>query len=114
MTSNFMLHVFILLAAFYLFYVSLQMKSSGSIPASLINRNIKLDRAKDIPGYIRIMFPVSLILGFVTFGIGILGLVNDYYLYYPYVDTACILMFAAVVVFYGLFSMRCMKRYLIG
>ena len=114
MTSNFMLHILILLSAFYLFYVSLQMKASGKIPASLVNRNIDLEKSKDKEGYIKKMFPISLILGFITFGLGIAAVANDTFLYYPYMDTAAMLGYAAVVIFYGLYSMRCMKRFLLA
>ena len=114
MTSNFMLHILILLSAFYLFYVSLQMKASGKIPPSLVNRNVDLERAKDKEGYMHTMFPVSLVLGFLTFGLGIAAVANDTFLYYPYMDTVAMLGYAAVVIFYGLFSMRCMKRYLLA
>lgn len=49
----------------YMVYAAIQMKKTGNIPARLISNKINLERSKDIPGFIKFMFPRCFIFGII-------------------------------------------------
>ncbi len=58
-------------AGLYILYQAVTMKRTGSLTNSgLISRNINLMASPDIPGFIRLMFPVYVVIGAVFACIG--------------------------------------------
>lgn len=97
----------------YLFYAAFKMKQTGSLEGSiLVNKNIDLKKAKDVPGYISYMFPISLVTACVIVLSGGIGIFNTYVggidlLQYVFMGITFI-----VLIVYGVFSFRAAKRFL--
>lgn len=97
----------------YLFYAAFKMKQTGSLEGSiLVNKNIDLKKAKDIPGYIGYMFPISLVAACVIVLSGGIGIFNAYVggidlLQYVFMGITLI-----VLIIYGVFSFRAAKKFL--
>lgn len=95
----------------YVTYLHIKMKNTGEIPKALLSSKINLDRAKDIPGYIKFTFPIG-----IAFGI-IVSLCSGIILARDYINSiipavAEIFLFVTIVI-YAIIFLKAAKKYLV-
>ncbi len=66
-----------IMAGLYILYSAYRMKTSGEVSPGLVGKNVNLSAARDIPGFIRKMFPVYLICGSIFTVVGLVSLYFD-------------------------------------
>ncbi len=88
MSFGMILDLLIMACGVYMVYWAVQMRSTNEIPAMLVGKGFPVSRAKDPEGFIRYTFPF-------TFATGAI-------------------LFAAVLIGYGMMLMKAQKKYLVG
>lgn len=73
-----LINIVLCLAGFYLIYMCVTMKATGKIPKQMVNNKINLERAKDIPGYIKHMSPRGIICGLFLSVFSIFCVINEF------------------------------------
>ena len=66
------MNVIIYIAGGYLIYAAILMKIRGTVASAFLSKNLNWETARDKKGYIRIMFPVNLIMGLIMVATGLL------------------------------------------
>lgn len=95
----------------YIIYLHIKMKRTGEIPKNLISSKTNLERAKDIPGYIKYTFPLGIIFGTVVSVCSALMLARNYLP--PIVPLISeVFMFVTIIVQAVIF-LKASKKYLI-
>lgn len=103
---------FILAVGVYFLYNAFKMKASGEIPPFLISNRINLERAHDIPGYIKFMFPHCMIFGFGICAFSAVIILNDYFSINWIFRLICEAGYFADVIYYCIISVKAQKKYL--
>lgn len=113
MTADGLINIIIIACGVYMVYGAISMKTTGTIPANLLGKGVNLATAKDIPGYIKKMFPITLVVGILTLGCGVgtaFGIFGDN----GYVQTIISLVFVVIVLVYGKILVDAQKKYLMN
>lgn len=79
----------------------------------MVSKNIDLSRAKDIPGFINFMFPITLVVGIAVFICGIIGLISDMYHWMTEIQLGMTIVFFIIIVLYGFITTRAQNKYLL-
>lgn len=113
MDFGIVMNMLLMACGIYMIYWAVQMKSTKIVPQMLIGNGISIERAKDPLGYIKAIFPFTLIMGIVLLVVGLvegLGLCIQY----PIVDSLLMIGMVLLLVLYGMFLLKAQKKYLIG
>lgn len=82
MDSNSMFSLMDLLILFmgvYVLYLSMKMKRTGKLEENmLMSKNVKINKCRDVNGYIAFMYPRQMLMGSVVVLCGAVGLIQDY------------------------------------
>ena len=70
--------LFLFGSGIYLIFINIKMKKTGEIPKALVSSKIKLERAKDIPGFINYMFIRGIIFGCIISAFSAITIIKDY------------------------------------
>lgn len=111
MSADGLINIIVIACGVYMVYAAITMKTTGVVPSNLVGKNVDLANAKDIPGFVKKMFPVTLIVGVLTLLCGIgtaLGIFGDN----GYVQTIISLVFVVIVLVYGKILLDAQKKYL--
>nr|MCR5627068.1 hypothetical protein [Lachnospiraceae bacterium] len=103
-----------LLAGLYILYQGINMKRTGKVENSgLISKNLDVENAPDPQGFIRFMFPIYMVCGFLfaAFGIGSIicsrmGIVN------ADISLAITMALLVVCILFAAATMKAQKKYL--
>ena len=109
---NMMLDILIAVYGAYLVYAAFTMKRTGKIQNMMISKGLDLKRAKDIDGYIKHTFGISVAIGIVCILAGGVGLYNDYYGGLEGLYLVVIIIFGISLMIYGVLMVRAQKKYL--
>lgn len=97
----------------YMLYSAYLMKTKGELKVGwLVSKNINLERSKDVPGYIRYMYPRVLIFASCTLVYSIIGLYSTYFSPLGTVQTITFAGFFAIVIWFAYISTKASKKYL--
>lgn len=98
----------------YVIVMDIKMKNTGTIPNGLINNKVNLDRAKDIPGFIKYMFVRNLVFGILICICSALLILNDYgYMTINvYVQLALHILYIAGIIYYARVIYKAQQKYL--
>lgn len=108
-----LLTIFLFLAGLYLVYMTIKMKSTGTIPKGMINSKINLERAKDIPGFINYMYIRGLIAGVVISIFGAINIWDDLiYELNPIVMFIAQFGYAGIIIYYAVISVKAQNKFL--
>lgn len=105
------LDLIILAGGVYLLWAAFGMKTKNKIPGMLVSKGTDLSKAKDIPGFTKVMFMPTLIMGAVASASGILGIV-DQGLGLATVQFVLSVVSFVLLVGYGYLTVRFQKKYL--
>lgn len=111
MNADGLINIIIIACGAYMVYGAFIMKTTGSVPANLVGKGVNLSTAKDVPGFIKKMFPITLIVGALTLLCGVgtaMGLFGDN----TYVQVTISLVFVVIVLVYGKILLDAQKKYL--
>lgn len=97
----------------YLVYLYVKMKSSGEIPKGLISNKINLQRAKDIPGFIKYMYPRGIVFGLVLSIASFILALNEYVTLPVYFSLTVELTYFVAIVYFAVISIKAQNRFLI-
>ena len=70
--------VFLFGSGIYLIFINIKMKKTGEIPKALVSGKVKLERAKDIPGFINFMYIRGIIFGAILSVFSAVTVLKDY------------------------------------
>lgn len=113
MSADGLINIIIIACGAYMVYGAISMKTSGTVPSNLVGKNVNLAVARDIPGFIKKMFPITLVVGVLTLLCGVLtaiGIFGDN----GYVQTIISLVFVVIVLGYGKILVDAQKKYLMN
>lgn len=97
----------------YLIYACIEMKRTGTIPKMLVNNKINLDRAKDIPGYIKYMFSRSLIFGLFLCVFSALLIAAEYVSFNPIFLLIVQVIYITGIIIYTMMTVKATRQYLL-
>lgn len=113
MDTEALINIIILACGVYMIYSAFSMKTTGKIPTNLLGKGVNLATAKDIPGFIKKMYPITMVVGILTFLCGLsggLGILKDV----GYVQTIISLVFVVIILGYGKILVDAQKKYLMN
>ncbi|MCQ2524874.1 MAG: hypothetical protein MJ123_11095 [Lachnospiraceae bacterium] len=99
-------------AGFYMLVLTVKMKKTGEVSSQLIGKKIDLNKVKDLPGYINVMYPVNLIFGGLLLFTSCLGMIKNIYSLPVWVDITVLGLYCFGIIFYGAVSVKNQKKYL--
>ena len=70
-TADTFMNAIIYIVGGYLIYAAVLMKTRGTVASAFLSKNLNWETARDKEGYIRIMFPVNLIMGLIMIATGV-------------------------------------------
>lgn len=107
------LTLFLFAAGVYLLVNTVKMKNTGTIPQALINNKINLERAKDIPGYIKFMYPRGIAMGIALSLFSALSIYNEFSgTVNVYILFVARIGYAAALIYYSVISVKAQNKYL--
>lgn len=109
--SNILEYCLFIASIYYLFNL-FKMKATGEIPLSFISKKVRLDRAKDIPGFIKYMFPRGLVFGIGLFIFSGVIIFSENAAISPYIKLLCEALYIALVIYFSVISVRAQKKFL--
>jgi hypothetical protein len=97
----------------YMLYSAYLMKTKGELKVGwLVSKNINLERSKDVPGYIRYMYPRIVAFSVCTIIYGLIGVYSTYYKPLGMIQIASFAVFFVLVVYFAVVSTKASKKYL--
>ncbi len=102
----------ILLWGVYLVYMSVKMKATGEIPKQMISNKIKLERAKDIPGFIDFMYLRSIIFGVIICVFSAILIVAEYVEINRWLLIFVQLGYLAGIIYYAIITVKAQNKFL--
>lgn len=108
------IEVILLGYGFYLIYMIIKMKSTGTIPKGLVSNRINLERSHDIPGFIKFMYVRGLVFG------ALLCIFSGILLYNDLVENslssffiyAVELFYTIAIVYYAVVTVKAQNKFL--
>ena len=95
----------------YLLFTIIKMKSSGEIPATLVNKRFDIAKHLDSEGYIKYMFPRGLVFGFLLSGSSAMMILANFIQISPYVMLFVQLAYLVGVVYYAVITIKAQKKF---
>ncbi len=108
-----LINLILFASGFWLIYMCNSMKSTGVIPKQLISNKINIERAKDVPGYIKHMYPRGIAFGIFLSALSALMILNLYVPLNYFVNLFIQLLFIAGIVVYAVMAVKAQNRFLI-
>ena len=107
------LDLLLMVYGIYMVYWAVQMKLTNKIPPILVGKGFPINRAKDSDGFIRYIFPFTLVVGVVLLAAGTVGAL-ELFAIYPIVEILMRFVLLFILIIYGMLLMRAQKKYLVG
>lgn len=96
----------------YLIYSAFIMKRNGTIPPVILSKDRKVEKDSDISGFIGYMYGKTMLVGVCTTVCGVVGLINDQFGGFSYIQIGMTILFFVIVVIYGHLSVKAQKKFL--
>lgn len=107
------LDILIVAIGLYLAYVGIDMKRSGVLKSnSMVSKNVDLNKAKDMQGYIQYMYKKMIAFGILIAVAGGADYYNETQLHLPYVAISICGVYLVLVIIYAVVSMKAQRKYL--
>lgn len=96
----------------YGLYSFIQMKRTGEINASLLlGKDYMYKKCKDKESYLKKAEPAVLLFSTAAFIYGIVDVIHCYVISIPLADTILMIVFLAVIVWFGIYTTQLKKKY---
>ncbi|MCR5747585.1 MAG: hypothetical protein K6G03_07740 [Lachnospiraceae bacterium] len=96
----------------YLIFSAIMMKTKGTVSSTFLSRDLDWSTARDKEGYIKVMFPVNLVMGLIMIATGV-TLTYEAKLGTKGITESIILLVAfIIVIIYGIIAMKAQNKYL--
>ena len=104
--------VIVFACGIYAVYSYIKMKTGGEINASiLLGKDFVYKKCKDKDAYIKKAGPALLIFGFTALAYGVLDIIRCYVYPMQAVDTAAMIVFFIVLVWFAVYTARLRNKY---
>lgn len=105
--------VIMFFSGFYLIFMNIKMKTSGEIPSALVNKRINLSHSKDIPGYIKKMYPVNNAFGCLLSLLSGILVASEFIAMDNLFVILIELLFFAIIIVYAVIAVKTQNKYLL-
>lgn len=106
------LEVILLGCAVYMLVLTVKMNSSKEIPSFFVSSRIKIENAKDKEGYIKYMTPRMYLFCGVLIVFSGISIISGYINIPAYVTLVVNVLYFAVLIIYGIISVKAQNKYL--
>ncbi|MBQ2116627.1 MAG: hypothetical protein II193_08600 [Lachnospiraceae bacterium] len=113
MNFSIVLRIVLISYGAYLVYNAIQMKSTNQIPQLLMGKGFEVSSAKDPAGFIKKMFPQTMVAGILIFSLSIFDMYANLAKKAVF-DVAVILIIGVVIIVYSILLVNAQKKYLAG
>lgn len=97
----------------YLVYLYNKMKNTNEIPKGLISNKINLNRAKDIPGFIKYIYPRGMAFAIILTVASFILILDDFYPINYLITLVTELLYFAVIIYFAVISIKAQNKYLL-
>lgn len=106
------LEYFLFGAGIYYIVMVQKMKMTGKIPSTLISNKVNLERSKDVPGYMKYIYPRGMIFGILICVFSLIIIMNHYVTIYPLIVLLAEVGFIALIIWYSIISVKAQNKFL--
>lgn len=106
------LEIMLFVIGVYVLIQNIIMKTTGKVPKALISSKIKLERSKDVPGYISYMFPRGLVFSISLIIFSSILMVNRFVELPALLVLIVEILYLVEIIYFCTFSLKAQNKYL--